>query len=215
MDFTKLLVKSESNLPSMTDVTNLFTENDPQDAISKIIVILAGEAYDADEGTGENERVTTRTLSGGETPTDIHSWELLLEEYVDTFGEPALTGRLMLQLMVMTACSLNHIMENGGDSDLANLTCYDNAVADALISAEGELDERFDLFTWNGIGQALFISMFYYATENTLVKMLEKTGFVMWYGLDDSLEPGSAYFLWGGFDFIAGSYAAWFSDSAH
>jgi hypothetical protein len=96
-------------------------------------------------------------------------------------------------------------------------TCYDNALADAIIGAEdpaeNEVETQFDLFTWNGIMQGMFISMMYYFAESTLVKMLEKTGFVMWYATDASLDPGSAYFLWGGFDFISGSYAAW--GSAH
>jgi hypothetical protein len=214
MNLSKLYVTEESTSPGFSDYMNLFTEGEPADAITKLAVITYGNAYDADEAEGENERLTAgtaRTLSGGETPTDIHSWELLLEEYVDTFGEPDISGRLLAQLMIMMACTMKSLI----DGDGIPVTCYDNAVADAAIAAEGELDERFDLFTWNGIGQAMFIACFYYATETTLVKMLEKTGFVMWYALDSSLDPGSAYFLWGGFDFIAGSTFAWFGDSAH
>ena len=204
----KRRVYEESSSASFDDYMNLFTEHEMHDAITKFVVIAFGES-----GAANTRQTTTRTSTAPSGITDIHSWELIFEEWVDTFGEPSSTGSMMMfHLMYMVACSTYGLINDGALPE----TCYDNALADAIIGAEdpaeNEVETQFDLFTWNGIMQGMFISMMYYFAESTLVKMLEKTGFVMWYATDASLDPGSAYFLWGGFDFISGSYAAWGSD---
>merc|ERR1712160_135067 len=81
-------------------------------------------------------------------------------------------------------------------------TCYDNTIADIFIGAGGDIDSEFDLFTWEGMGEGFIIATLYYAVETSIVAILEKTAFVLWYGMDSSLTPGSALFLWNGFDFV-------------
>jgi hypothetical protein len=56
------------------------------------------------------------------------------------------------------------------------------------------------------MAEGFFIAAMYASMESTLVKMLEKTAFVGWYGLDSTLDPGTALFLWKGFDFINHCY---------
>merc|ERR1712086_741806 len=178
-----MFVKEESSsfsLPSGDEISSLLQTTGP-DFISKALTIMLSEAGAANTRNADTKRVLTTT-----DPTDIHGWELVLEEWVGTFGEPEYPSRMMLQFMVLAMCTLQGLMDDGEVPE----TCYDNTFADIFISAGGDIDSEFDLFTWEG------------AIEGFIVAILEKTAFVLWYGMDSTLQPGSALFLWNGFDFI-------------
>jgi len=190
-----MLVNEESSsfsLPSGDEISSLLQTTGP-DFISKVLTIYLSEGGAANTRKAATKRVLTTT-----DPTDIHGWELVLEEWVDTFGEPEWPSRMMLQFMVLSMCTLQGLMDDGAVPE----TCYDNTFADIYISAGGDIDEEFDLFTWEGAFEGFVIATLYYAVETSIVAILEKTAFVLWYGLDASLDPGSALFLWNGFDFI-------------
>ena len=190
-----MLVNEESSsfsLPSGDEISSLLQTTGP-DFISKVLTIYLSEGGAANTRNADTKRVLTTT-----DPTDIHGWELVLEEWVDTFGEPEWPSRMMLQFMVLSMCTLQGLMDDGAVPE----TCYDNTFADIYISAGGDIDEEFDLFTWEGAFEGFVIATLYYAVETSIVAILEKTAFVLWYGLDASLDPGSALFLWNGFDFI-------------
>lgn len=190
-----MFVKEEASsggFPSGDEISSLLQTVGP-DFVSKVLTIYLSEAGAANTRNADTARVLTTT-----DPTDIHGWELVLEEYVGTFGEPFWFERMMTQMMVMTMCTLQGLMDDGAVPE----TCYDNMFADIFIEAGGDIDSEFDLFTWEGIGEAFFIATIYYAVETSIVAILEKTAFVLWYGMDSTLEPGSALFLWSGFDFI-------------
>jgi hypothetical protein len=190
-----MFVKEEASsggFPSGDEISSLLQTVGPN-FISKILTIYLSEAGAANTRNADTARVLTTTA-----PTDIHGWELVLEEYVGTFGEPFWFERMMTQMMVMTMCTLQGLMDDGAVPE----TCYDNTIADIYIGAGGDIDSEFDLFTWEGIAEGFFIATIYYAVETSIVAILEKTAFVLWYGMDSTLEPGSALFLWSGFDFI-------------
>ena len=95
---------------------------------------------------------------------DISSFTTVTE-YLDayeTLAELEGTGydtALFLQTVLMMMCTMGRLID-GTATDILNMQCYDNFVADIYLTEPDGLYAMLDLFTWKGIGQAyLFMTI--------------------------------------------------------